>query len=146
MTDLLKFVEALYLEQVEKHSSSHSLVEGGSQLWLNSFLPTLGKFCHIFTAKPEISSPIVGFISVRIKAYPKYLNIAPRGLICELYVRPEFRGKGVGNMLVQQAQKWLLEKEISCIELNSVARNSVGEAFWKNCGFVLELQQWAKTL
>ena len=143
--ELLRLVEELSDFQTKECNYPHELVEGGAVLWLKSFLPTLGMFSNIFLLE-DANHDLVGFISVRLKTYPKYLTAGPRGQICEMFVLPACRQQGVGCLLVKEAQLWLKQKGIQEVELNTVAGNAMGEAFWQKMGFGLELKQWSKIL
>ena len=143
--ELLGLLEALYSYQIRECQYPHALVPNGSQLWLDSFLPTLGLYSNIFvlTSKTEA---LLGFIALRVKTYPKYLNVHPRGQIGEMFVVPEVRQQGGGQLLVSEAQKWFRQKNIRVLELNTVVGNGLGEKFWEKMGFSLELKQWSKIL
>jgi GNAT superfamily N-acetyltransferase len=142
-TELKLCVEKLYAYQTKECHGAYGLAENGAQMWLDSFVPTLGLYSNIILLMDSAKNGCVGFIALRLKAYPKYLNAQTRGQISEMFVDPTFRTQGAGRMLVMEAQKWFLEKNIRHIELNTVAGNVIGEAFWKKMGFTLELQQWS---
>ena len=124
-----------------------SMKENGSDLWWKQIQPMLGSFAQIFVAtQTENGGAIIGFIVVRVKVYPSYLDSAPRGLISELFVLPEHRHQGLAQDLFARAKDWLMTKNISDVELNTVAHNDSGEYFWKACGFKPELTQWNMSL
>jgi GNAT superfamily N-acetyltransferase len=121
--------------------------ENGMDTWWKGLSPLLGAYAQIFVAQnPDHPSDIIGVIVARIKVYPPYLDASPRGLISELYVLDKFRKQKVAQQLFSEAKKWLAQKNISEVELNTVKNNDNGEFFWKEMGFQPELTQWSMKL
>jgi len=76
----------------------------------------------------------------RIRRQPKTRALSPlksfrQGIIEDCYVAPSLRRQGIGGQLVSSAVKWLQTKELNRIELSLLARNEIGEIFWKKLGF-----------
>jgi len=86
---------------------------------------------HILVAATE-GMP-VGFINFTVRQTILHQN--PSGLIDELVVAEEYRGKGVGKQLVQAA----IEKcrRLGCceVEVSTEKTNVKAREFYKQCGF-----------
>jgi ribosomal protein S18 acetylase RimI-like enzyme len=81
----------------------------------------------------ELNKTIVGFINVTIRKTILHQGLS--GLIDELIITKEFRGKGIGNQLVLAAiskcrQLGCCECEVSTEKTNTKARE-----FYQKCGF-----------
>ena len=86
---------------------------------------------HFLVAAAE-GTP-VGFINFTVRQ--TILHRSPSGLIDELVVAEDYRGKGVGRQLVQAA----IEKcrELGCceVEVSTEKANPEARKFYKQCGF-----------
>ena len=86
---------------------------------------------HLLVAARE-GTP-VGFINFTVRQ--TILHRSPSGLIDELVVAEDYRGKGVGKQLVQAA----IEKcrQLGCceVEVSTEKTNLKAREFYKQCGF-----------
>ena len=81
----------------------------------------------------ETSCGISGMVNIQ-----KIISTAAGGysvLLEDLYVRPEFRGAGIGRMLVDRAVQWGREQHAVRIQLASDMRNKNATAFYSGIGF-----------
>ncbi|GKU25271.1 GNAT family N-acetyltransferase [Clostridium folliculivorans] len=58
-----------------------------------------------------------------------------RGYIYHTAVSSEYRGKGIGKVLVKAVLEALRQEEINKVALVAFASNDVGNRFWKSIGF-----------
>ena len=56
-------------------------------------------------------------------------------LFTHFAVNQEYRGKGIGKKLIQEAIKKAKESGIDCIELDVWSQNKFAKKFFKNLGF-----------
>ncbi len=77
----------------------------------------------------------IGYISVQLQKGPPVFEYPQIGFIDGLYVKDEYRRRGIGKKLVSLALEWLQDKAIVRIQLTVAALNQGGIDFWKNCGF-----------
>jgi ribosomal protein S18 acetylase RimI-like enzyme len=81
----------------------------------------------------EIGASLVGFINFTVRQ--TLLHQSPSGLIDELVVTKEYRGKGVGKQLVLAT----LEKcrQLGCceVEVSTEKTNVKAREFYRKCGF-----------
>lgn len=59
----------------------------------------------------------------------------PFGMVCDVLVKEEFRGAGVGGSLLQTAIDWLRSKGVKDIYLESGKNNHAAHRFFENRGF-----------
>ena len=57
------------------------------------------------------------------------------GYIADLFVIEEYRRKGVGSELVEQAMGWFKSMGLNAVELYVLGENEPGCGFWKSKGF-----------
>jgi len=78
----------------------------------------------------------VAFISLSLRSdYVEGTDSSPVGYIEGLYVKPEFRRKGIAELLVDYAKEW--SEKYGCTEIASdcVLDNTVSQAFHTGIGF-----------
>jgi GNAT superfamily N-acetyltransferase len=82
----------------------------------------------------ETDKQIVGFCNVQIanESSPISLVHAGMGIIEPLgaYIRPEFRGQGIGAALVNEICRWCHERNISQIHVDFESANIEANVFW----------------
>lgn len=78
---------------------------------------------------------IVGFMSGFVKYLFPWYTIKKVGHISFTFIAEDFRGKGIGTKLLNEAIKWFGEQNLQYIELYASEKNFPGLAFWKSHGF-----------
>ena len=78
---------------------------------------------------------LVGFVQL----YPLYSSTRMKKfwLLNDLFVHPEFRGKGVSIELIQKAKDLVLETKACGMFLETEKTNLIGNALYPKTGFVL---------
>ena len=69
---------------------------------------------------------------------------ATRGIVENLYVRPEFRGQGIGSQLLAAAEQRLRDHGADAVALNVMADNEDARRFYRDHGYTphrLELEK-----
>jgi len=83
----------------------------------------------------EENKKIMGYVQGCIfKNYPIF-KIKKKGLIDCLFVKPEYRKKGIAKKLTNSLLRWFKTKKIKDFTLGTQARDKEAIKFWKNCGF-----------
>lgn len=127
---------------MNEHGLLLPLAEGGEKKWLEGILKGLGRFGTLLIA--ETDKDVIGFAHGSIRLAPDYLGNKKLGLITHIYVDREYRGRGVGESLVKKLEKWFKEKDVHSVELQVLAANKSGIAFWEKLGYPVELLQHRK--
>jgi ribosomal protein S18 acetylase RimI-like enzyme len=107
--------------------------ESSVDAWIASFSRTLGRFSNLWVA--ERDNEICGFLLARLKKTPTYLGGALVGEISDLYVNEQLRGEGTGRQLVAEAMQYFSSQNVHSIEVQIMAQNKSGLAFWNSLGF-----------
>lgn len=110
--------------------------ENVSQLWMDSFVRTLGRFSNLIVV--EVKDQVIGFILSRIKRSPPYMGGVLVGELSDMWVVEEYRRSGVGKQLIVLGLEWVKEQKVHSVEVQI----PVGiNASWKICeslGFVMD--------
>ncbi len=83
----------------------------------------------------ENDGEIVGFCLSYITHKPKYFKLQKFGFIGDLYVKPDFRRKGIGRSLVENAIGFFDSQKVQQIELLVAIKNDNAIEFWQSMGF-----------
>jgi ribosomal protein S18 acetylase RimI-like enzyme len=79
----------------------------------------------------EMEGRIVGYATIG----PVRTRLAPRtGEIYELYIRPEYHGTGLGQLLFAEARRRLSAKGLTRLVVWSLAANEIGCRFYRALG------------
>ncbi len=82
---------------------------------------------------------VVGYalIEERVSPYKDYDGFTEDhyAFIYELVVLPEYRNKGYGKKIMEEAIKWAKTRKLSSIELNALSNNYNALAFYDRMGF-----------
>ncbi|MFB6235942.1 MAG: GNAT family N-acetyltransferase [Halopenitus sp.] len=77
---------------------------------------------------------VAGFVMASIDR-GGYDQDVQRGVINAIYVRPEFRGEGVGSDLLQAAENTLAEAGADVVALEAMAANADARRFYRTHGY-----------
>jgi GNAT superfamily N-acetyltransferase len=101
--------------------------------WIASFSRTLGRFSFLWVAEQE--GEVTAFLLGRLKRTPTYLGGVLVGEISDLFVSDSLRGQGIGKQLVAVAMQHFSQQNVHSVEVQIMAGNESGIAFWNSLGF-----------
>lgn len=81
----------------------------------------------------EVDGKIAGFISVVF--YKTLFHMGGTALINELIVSRNYRGKGIGRLLIERAKEEAITRGMDELEVGTEKTNEGAQAFYKKCGF-----------
>ncbi|HLV98159.1 MAG TPA: GNAT family N-acetyltransferase [Ktedonobacterales bacterium] len=113
-------------------------VEGATiaQRYLQHLLATCqAKTGSLFVA--ETDNQVVGLICVWLEREPDSFltNLAGYAYISDLVVLPAYRRRGIGTVLLQQAEAYALEQGATALKINVLAKNSAAYTAYHKAGF-----------
>jgi ribosomal protein S18 acetylase RimI-like enzyme len=76
-----------------------------------------------------------GMCIVRIDRAPPIMSEVERAEITDLGVRASERRRGIGDLLVDAALKWVRAGAVDRVEVQVACGNREGQAFWRSRGF-----------
>ncbi|MFC6874662.1 GNAT family N-acetyltransferase [Halobellus marinus] len=86
---------------------------------------------------------VVGFVSFDLER-GSFEQDATRGVVRNVYVRPEYRGRGVGTDLMDAAEDTLRAAGASVVSLEAMAGNDRARAFYRDRGYAPHRIQFEK--
>jgi ribosomal protein S18 acetylase RimI-like enzyme len=96
----------------------------------------------------EVSGELVGHIHVVVRDTPPVPILKPRRLahIDEIVVKAAYRGRGVGHLLMEQAEAWARTNGATAIELGVYEFNQEAQAFYRDLGYTTFHRRMGKAL
>lgn len=77
---------------------------------------------------------LVGFVTFS-KEQGSYEQSVDRGLIHDLFVRPDYRDRGIGSRLVEGAERRLAQENVDAVSLEVLAANEAARRFYARHGY-----------
>ena len=77
---------------------------------------------------------VVGFSSFTVEGGTFELD-ATRGLLSNLYVRPAYRGEGIGTALLEATEEALEDRGVDVVALEAMAANEAALRFYRRNGY-----------
>jgi ribosomal protein S18 acetylase RimI-like enzyme len=95
--------------------------------------------------QPEQDSDLLGFVMFDLEA-GTYTQDVSRGIVRNLYVRPEYRGDGVGRVLLTTAEAALDDAGADVVTLEAMAANERARSFYHDQDYVPHRIEFEKPL
>lgn len=85
----------------------------------------------------ETGNEIIGFLHIEEDGTPPYAALVQRRFACvvDFYVTPEYRKRGVGQALFEQAKAWAANRRLEYLELSVLEENELGKRFYRRQNF-----------
>jgi GNAT superfamily N-acetyltransferase len=83
----------------------------------------------------EVDSEIIGSGSAQIRSAKAYERHMWFGYLGFMFVSPEFRGRGINGLLLNDLKQWILSKGITELRLEVYAENSAAVSAYEKAGF-----------
>ena len=85
----------------------------------------------------EIEEEVVGFINIRFEHESQtYLSsLVDYAYISDLVVLPAYRGRGIGTMLLQQAEDFARQQGATVLKIQVLAKNQLAADVYQRVGF-----------
>ncbi|MGY5860676.1 MAG: GNAT family N-acetyltransferase [Candidatus Thorarchaeota archaeon] len=135
--DDLDSIVSLWRESTAYHEEIEDRFQYSSDAakWTENYFSTqLPKDSFIlFIANTD--DDVVGFIEAVVMEKPPIHVHRKIGFIMSLFVRPQYRQKGVGSHLWSLTYDWLMKQKVTKFQLAVAAMNPNAIEFWKKLGF-----------
>jgi ribosomal protein S18 acetylase RimI-like enzyme len=83
----------------------------------------------------EVDNEIVGSGYAQIRSGKPFERYELFGYLGFMYVKPEFRGRGLNNLLLNDLKKWILSKGITEVRLQVYSENDAAVRAYEKAGF-----------
>jgi aminoglycoside 6'-N-acetyltransferase I len=83
----------------------------------------------------EVSSEIVGFLELNVRNFAEGSRRPKIPYIEAWYIKPRFRGKGYGGLLMHKAEQWAISKGYSELASDTELENERSIIMHKHLGF-----------
>lgn len=80
-----------------------------------------------------VENEAVGFVQL-YKLY-HYIKLQKQWLLSDLFVHPDYRGKGLSVALIDRAKQWCNETGACGLMLETEKTNDIGNQLYPRCGF-----------
>ena len=112
--------------------------ENVTDVWLDSFRRSLGRFSNVFIA--ELDGRIAGFMLCRIKRVPAHMGGVLVGELSDMWIISEARRLGIGDKLSRLALDWLHAQHVHSVEIQVLRDNEASWKLYERMGFQLEFR------
>ena len=113
-----------------KSSSSHEMQESAKRYAHNAV-----KNNDRITLVAEVDNRVVGFIIAKIFTYGGIYDKERAIYISDLYTEKEYRGKGIGSMLLHALEDEARKRDIRILELDTYAESENSIQFYSRRGY-----------
>jgi ribosomal-protein-alanine N-acetyltransferase len=138
---LISLENELYDNQVEylRESKSQNLddfsLKNNSNTLLKQFILTTIRSKNGLVLIAEFDKKIAGYLIIIIKKNIPIFKLEKLAEITDIYIKEEFRGKGIGKKLRDEVLKWCKIKKISSITLDMLPNNIHAKMIYEKWGF-----------
>ncbi|MHA6247416.1 GNAT family N-acetyltransferase [Pontibacter sp. CAU 1760] len=130
-------VYALWRELLDLHQPLHPIFrykpDAETTLRKELLLRLKSKSTRFFGYVPQ--EEWQGVIVATLRESAPGFRLSRKGYLGETIVKADFRGRGIGNLLVEAAKNWLLDNGADHIELQVSVKNVAAIRFWERQGF-----------
>lgn len=88
----------------------------------------------VLVAQEKETGQIIGFVMGDIQNRPAYSQAGRYGFLSDIFVRPEYRQRGIGTALFAEIRRWLVSRKADAIQLFAAEANPAALAFWESLG------------
>lgn len=107
---------------------------------IDEFLPEMFRRCTQSDGKvliAEVDGDVAGFVTVLTKVSSGELQDGDQeyGLVSDLIVREPYRRQGLGQQLLDAAEKYAKSRQVSCMRVSVLAGNIAAEELYSANGY-----------
>ncbi|MFA5369090.1 MAG: GNAT family N-acetyltransferase [Candidatus Paceibacterota bacterium] len=83
----------------------------------------------------EENNEIVGYLLAFKINRPEMFSIKKTGLISDIFIKENYRKRGIGELLAKESFNWFKKSKIKTIEINIESKNKPALNFWNALDF-----------
>jgi ribosomal protein S18 acetylase RimI-like enzyme len=127
----------LWMQSAEEHTAHDKVYETapGAEKTMRRFLADVANSGYSFLFVAAAGERTVGFISGELRQGSPTFLPKTWASVDDVFVRPEYRNRGMGRALLQSVQAWAQERGADGISLQVAAANARGRKFYEDLGF-----------
>lgn len=130
----LKYISKLWMSMITELNIPLSDYSSALKTWLNHVSLLIAEDpCQVIVATYE--NEIIGYAIIEFSNLIPMLRIFGYAALTDLYVRKDWRGKGVGAQLLKKAEMIATSKGFSEIRLSVLSDNINAVRFYENNGY-----------
>ena len=81
------------------------------------------------------SGDVIGYAYAAVEGYDYMALRGPAGVLHDIIVGPEYRGRGVGRLLLEAALAFFRSRGAPRVVLSTATQNAAAQALFARCGF-----------
>lgn len=101
---------------------------------------------HIELLVAELGNELIGSGYARIENAKPYLQHQQHAYLGFMYVKPEYRGKGINKMIIDALAKWSASQNITELRLDVYQPNEAAIKAYERAGFVKHMVHMRKAI
>jgi GNAT superfamily N-acetyltransferase len=126
------WMEFMYFNaEIEPFDTSGDNVLTQVETHLRNKITSDGSLVLVATAEQKV----VGYSISEITQKPPSSRKKNLGIIYDMAITAEQRGKGIGKEMLDRIKAWFKDRKIKRIEISPVTKNTIGKSFWQEQGF-----------
>jgi ribosomal protein S18 acetylase RimI-like enzyme len=107
----------------------------GTQEGYASFISTQLEDPDVAVLVAEDRGDVIGYAYAAVEGYDYMALRGPAGVLHDLIVDPERRGRGVGRLLLEAALEFLRSRRVPRVVLSTAERNEAAQRLFASAGF-----------
>ena len=124
-----------YLRKLKSKNLDDFFLKNNSNTFLKKFILKTIRSKNGLVLIAEVDKKISGYLIIIIKKNIPIFQLEKLAEITDLYIKEEFRGKGISNKLRDEVLKWCKIKKISSITLDLLPKNIHAKSIYEKWGF-----------
>lgn len=135
--DDLPYMVAFWIDNALHHSALEPRFQYASDVetTTRTFFSKQLQSENFFAVIAQVGDDVIGYVAAFVMERPPIHLHRKLGFIEGLFVKPEFRRKGIGRGLCEKALSMLQEYKIALVHLTVASKNPDATKFWRKLGF-----------
>lgn len=124
-----------YLRESKSQNLDDFILKNNSNKFLKQFILKMIRSKNGLVLIAEFDKEIAGYLIIIIKKNIPIFKLEKLAEITDIYIKEEYRGKGISNKFRDEVFKWYKIKKISSIILDMLPNNIHAKMIYEKWGF-----------